>query len=112
MKLAFLNSSINTPAANVITRVLHYTFMHVSTINYLLNAGFFCELLYNRKSFPTNNKEIMQPRNFSTANDLHYTVFADCFAIMYAANKCMQPISHKLCYHPECDGMVKHLTAL
>ena len=32
------------------------------------------ELLYNRESFPTNNKKIMQPRNFSTANDLHYTV--------------------------------------
>ena len=26
-----------------------------------------------RESFPANNK-IMQPRNFSTANDLHYTV--------------------------------------
>ena len=32
------------------------------------------ELLYNRGSFPANNKKIMQPRNFSTANDLHYTV--------------------------------------
>ena len=31
------------------------------------------ELLYNRESFPANNK-IMQPRNFYTANDLHYTV--------------------------------------
>ena len=31
-------------------------------------------MLYNRESFPTNNKRIMQPRNFSTANDLHYTV--------------------------------------
>ena len=33
------------------------------------------DLLYNRESFPTNNKKIMQPRNFSTANDLHYTVY-------------------------------------
>ena len=31
------------------------------------------ELLYNRESFPAN-KKIMQLRNFSTANDLHYTV--------------------------------------
>ena len=61
MQLAFSNSSINTPAANVIVRVLHYTFMHLSTINYLLNAGFFRELLHNRESFPANNKNIMQP---------------------------------------------------
>ena len=27
------------------------------------------------QSFPTNNKKIMQPWNFSTANDLHYTVY-------------------------------------
>ena len=74
MQLAFSNSSINTPAANVITRVSHYTFTHVSIVNYLLNAGFFHELLHNRESFPMNNK-IMQPRNFSTANDLHYTVY-------------------------------------
>ena len=32
------------------------------------------ELLYNHKSFPANNKKIMQLRNFSTANNLHYTV--------------------------------------
>ena len=32
------------------------------------------ELLYNRESFPTNNKKIMQPCNFSTANNLPYTV--------------------------------------
>ena len=32
------------------------------------------KLLYNRESFLANNKKIMQPRNFSTANDLHYTV--------------------------------------
>ena len=50
--------------------------MHVNTVNYLLNAGFFCELLYNCESFPANNKKIMQPQNFSTANYLHYTVFA------------------------------------
>ena len=31
-------------------------------------------MLYNRESFLANNKNIMQPRNFSTANDLHYTV--------------------------------------
>ena len=74
MQLAFSNSSINTPAANVITSVSHYTFTHMSTINYLLNARFFRELLYNRKSFPANNKNIMQPRNFYTANDLYYTV--------------------------------------
>ena len=33
------------------------------------------KLLYNRKSFPTNNNKIMQPWNFSSANDLHYTVW-------------------------------------
>ena len=74
MQLAFSNSSINTPAAKVITSVSHYMFMHVSTIHYLLNAGFFRELLYNRERFPANNKNIMQPRNIYTANDLHYTV--------------------------------------
>ena len=76
MQLAFSNFSINTLAANVITHVSHYTFMHVSTVNYLLYAGFFHELLYNRESFPANSK-IMQPQNFSTANDLHYTVCID-----------------------------------
>ena len=60
----------------MITRASHYTFMHVSTVNYLLNAGFFCELLYNCESFPANNKKIMQPQNFSTVNYLHYTIFA------------------------------------
>ena len=33
------------------------------------------ESLYNRESFPANNK-IMQSRKFSTANDLHYTVYS------------------------------------
>ena len=33
-----------------------------------------CFELYNHVSFPANNKKIMQPRNFFTANDLHYTV--------------------------------------
>ena len=32
------------------------------------------ELLYNHESFPANNNKIMQPWNFSTVNDLHYTV--------------------------------------
>ena len=73
MQLAFSNSSINTPAA-VITSALHYTFTHVSTVNYLFNARFFRKLLYNRKSFPMNNQNIMQPWNFSTVNDLHYMV--------------------------------------
>ena len=79
MQLAVSNSSINTPAANVMTHVFfiiivsHYMFAHMSTVNYLFNAGFFRELLYNRESFPVNNK-IMQLRNFSTVNDLHYTV--------------------------------------
>ena len=31
--------------------------------------------LCNRESFPTNNKKSKQPRKFSTANDLHYTVY-------------------------------------
>ena len=31
-------------------------------------------MLWNRESFPVNKKKIMQLRNFSTANDLHYTV--------------------------------------
>ena len=73
MQLAFSNSSINTPAANVMTHDSRYMFAHMSTINYLFNAGFFRELLYNREIFPVNNK-IMQPWNFSTVNDLHYTV--------------------------------------
>ena len=33
------------------------------------------KVLYNRESFPANNRKIMQPRNVSTANDLHYTVY-------------------------------------
>ena len=33
------------------------------------------ELLYNRESFPANNNKIMQTWNFSTMNDLHYTVY-------------------------------------
>ena len=33
-------------------------------------------MLYNRESFRANNKKIVQPRNFSTANDLHYMVVA------------------------------------
>ena len=74
MQLAFSDSSINTPAANMITRVSHYTFTHMSTVKCLLNARFFRELLYNRESFPVNNKNIMQLRNFSTTNDLHYMV--------------------------------------
>ena len=37
------------------------------------------ELLYNRESFPANNKKIVQPQNFSTTNDLHYTVYALIF---------------------------------
>ena len=61
---------------SAITRYL----MHVSTVNYLFlhGAGFFSELhndpICNRESFPANNKKSMQPRKFSTANDLHYTV--------------------------------------
>ena len=78
MQLAFLSSSINT---HRITPALHYKFTHVSTINYLLNTGFIHKLLYNRKSFPANNKKIVQPRNFSTANDLHYTVLTILFII-------------------------------
>ena len=38
--------------------------------------GDFRKLLYNHESFPTNNK-IMQPLNFSTANDLHYIVMCN-----------------------------------
>ena len=54
---SFSNSSINTPAANVITLVSHYTFMHMSTVNYILNVGIFCKLPYNRKKFSANNKD-------------------------------------------------------
>ena len=82
MQLAFSNSSINTPAANVITCVSHYTFTHVGTVNYLLNAEFFHELLYNHESFSVNNRNIMQPQNFSTVNDLHYTVIIQWPTIM------------------------------
>ena len=32
------------------------------------------ELLYNCENFPANNNKIMQLPNFSTTNDLHYTV--------------------------------------
>ena len=38
------------------------------------------ELLYNHESFPANNKKIMQRRNFTTVNDLHYTVYQYCIA--------------------------------
>ena len=51
MQLAFSNSSINTPAANVITRISHYTFMHVSTLNYLLNVGFFLQIAMQLQKF-------------------------------------------------------------
>ena len=65
MQLAFSNSSVSTPAANVITRLSHYTFTHVSTVNYLLNAGFFCKLLYNCERFPritrSCNRETFPP---------------------------------------------------
>ena len=43
------------------------------------------ELPYNHESFPVNNNKIMQPRKFSTANDLHYTVFLFRFAPIMAA---------------------------
>ena len=43
--------------------------------NFFLSIIRCFELQYNRKSFPMNNKKIMQPRNFSTTNDLHYTVY-------------------------------------
>ena len=43
-------------------------------------------LVSNRESFPANNK-IMQPRNFSAANDLHYTVAQYIHA--YACITCM-----------------------
>ena len=52
MQLVFSNSSINTPAANAITHVSYYTFTHMSTLNYLLNAIFFHESLYIGKVFP------------------------------------------------------------
>ena len=42
--------------------------------NFFLSIIRCFELLYNRERLPANNKKIMQPRNFSTANDLHYTV--------------------------------------
>ena len=76
MQLVFTNSSINIPAANVITRVSYYTSMHVSTLNFLLNARFFVNR-YTFWKFSTNNKNIMQPWNFSTMNNLHYAVCLD-----------------------------------
>ena len=55
------------------------------------------ELLYNRESFSTNNK-IMQPRNFYTANNLHYTVklmFSD--KINYKHTKELKQIPVYIC---------------
>ena len=80
MQLAVSNSYI------MITLV----FVHVSTVNYLLRGGGFsvnCTLrLCNRESFPVNNKNGMQPRKFSTANDLHYTVINSVSAHAMGAN--------------------------
>ena len=42
--------------------------------NFFLSIIRCFELLYSCESFPANNKKIMQLRNFSAANDLHYTV--------------------------------------
>ena len=74
MQLAFSNSSINTPAANMIARVSHYMFMHVSTVKYLLNVEYFRKLLYNRESFPVNNKDHATTKLFHH-KDLHYTAY-------------------------------------
>ena len=57
------------------------------------------ELLYNRKSFPVNNK-IMQPQNFSTANDLHYMVFCDnCGFNLYASQNILTVICNYTVYY-------------
>ena len=54
------------------------------------------ELLYNRESFPANNNKIMQPWNFSTANDLHYTVY-EYFNLVFHISKLKKLI--KIIYH-------------
>ena len=64
--ISLSNSSINTPGTNVITRVLHYMFTHVSTLNYLLNAGFLANCYRITKVFPqitrkSCNREIFPP---------------------------------------------------
>ena len=61
MQLAFLN---NAPAANVITHVSHYTFTHMGTVNYLLNAGFFTNYYTITEVFLRKAKRL-QPQNFS-----------------------------------------------
>ena len=38
------------------------------------------------ESFPVNSKKIMQPRNFSIANDLHYTVYDCILTTSYCSN--------------------------
>ena len=42
-----------------------------------------CTGPHYRESFPANNKKSMQMRKFSTANDLHYTVFHSSKANFY-----------------------------
>ena len=64
---SFSNSSINTPAANVITRVSRYTFTHVSIVNYLLNARFFTNCytiakVFLRMTRRSCNHETFAPR--------------------------------------------------
>ena len=53
------------------------------------------ELLYNRESFPANNK-IMQPRNFSTMNDLHYTVLATLLLLFTKCDWIWEKLSHTI----------------
>ena len=87
-------------------------FSRISLQSWRFSSKFFLsivrcfKLLYNRESFPTNNKKIMQLRNFSTANDLHYTVLIFCKEIFWARKIftkfakffCLQNFS-AFCYH-------------
>ena len=66
-------------------------------------ANFFClircfELLYNRESFPMNNEKIMQPWNFSTANDLHYTVYCNISQYIAMCNILISSWNHIVLY--------------
>ena len=77
MQLAFSNSSINTPREILRDNTYFYVREHRKLFVFTWCRIFprIALMLCNRESFPANNKKGMQPRKFSTANDLHYTVY-------------------------------------
>ena len=69
----------------MITRLSHYTFTHVSTVNYLLNARFFANCYTIAKVFPritqrSCNRETFPPRTICIIRyiRLDYYRFKDC----------------------------------